>query len=319
MSGLADRQAERLFGWPAPSGTAPRPGDLCAFGAPSDVGNVVRRGAAHGPAAIRQASGDHAARPTGWDMGDVAHGVDLEPASYLGNVGAAARTIAARGLVPLMLGGDHSLTYAPVAALAETHELQLVWLDAHTDFSPWIEGRHHNHKQVLRRIAELPGVRGIVQLGYRGITIGDERALGRNARVVTSACARRMSADDLLACIPDDRPCYVSIDIDIVDPAFAPGTSTPVPGGLTPGAIGAFLRLLVGSRMIAGIDLTELNPVLDTDGQSAAIACDLLAEIVAAWPGQLALREARAAAIAPPSSPSYPAQEAVPPHAHPDL
>lgn len=283
-----------LFGWKDPRDTAARTGDLCVLGAPTDHGNVVSRGAAHGPAAIRRASARLASpRNGGWDIGDVDRSDAPDAQPYLDRIRATTRTVRTLGLVPLLLGGDHSITYAPVSALLEDQALCLIWLDAHTDFSPWTGQNHHNHKQVLRRISTLPGIRGIVQIGYRGITIGDERSLGEGSQVVTSARARRMRAHDLLAIVPDDVPCYLSIDIDVVDPAYAPGTSAPVPGGLTPDEVAAFLRLLACHREIAGIDLTEVNPVLDASGRSATVAAELIAVLVDRWAEQRALTAAR--------------------------
>jgi agmatinase len=283
-----------LFGWRDFGGAMPCPDDLCVFGAPSDEGNVVRRGAALGPAAIRRAASERVVESGGWDIGDISRSYGVDFSHYLEEIAATARALAGRGLVPLMLGGDHSLTFAPVAALLETRELYVVWLDAHTDFSIWNESNYHNHKQVLRRIATLSNLGGIVQIGYRGITTGDERSLGRGTQVVTSACAQRMSTHALLSLIPDDRPCYISIDIDVVDPFFAPGTSTPVPGGLKPEVVSAFLRLLTSHREIVGIDLTETNPVVDLGGRSVAVACELLAVFADAWPAQRKLREIKA-------------------------
>ena len=276
-----------LFRWQDPRHAAPRTGDLCALGAPTDHGNVVSRGAAHGPAAIRRASVQRAALPSeGWDIGDVDRSDSPDWQPYLHRIGDATRMVRRLGLVPLLLGGDHSVTYAPVSVILEEHDLCLIWLDAHTDFSPWSGQDHHNHKQVLRRISTLPGIRNIVQIGYRGITLGDERSLGKGSQVVTSAHVRRLSARELLAFVPSDLPCYVSIDIDVVDPACAPGTSAPVPGGLLPAQIAAFLALLARHRKIAGIDLTELNPLLDPGGGSAAVAAGLIAGLVDHWDGQ---------------------------------
>lgn len=287
MTGPTLMDGAALFRWNDPRGAAPRIGDLCALGAPTDHGNVVSRGAAHGPAAIRRASLQRHALPTqGWDIGDVDRSDAPDAQPYLERIRDATRMVRTLGLVPLLLGGDHSITYAPVSALLEEQNLCLLWLDAHTDFSPWSAPDHHNHKQVLRRISTLPGIRGIVQIGYRGITLGDERSLGKGSQVLTSARVRQLSARELLAFVPSEVPCYLSIDIDVVDPSYAPGTSAPVPGGLRPDQLAAFLRLLARHRKIAGIDLTELNPVLDASDASAAVAAGLIAELVDNWDDQ---------------------------------
>jgi len=289
MMGDNTRHLTGLFRWTDPRGMAPEAGGLCVLGAPTDHGNVVLRGAAQGPAAIRHASGAlDPPRNSGWDIGDIDRSDSPDPQPYMDRIGDATRLVRGLGLVPLLLGGDHSITYAPVSALSAERDLRVIWLDAHTDFSPWSEQSHHNHKQVLRRISTLPGVGGIVQIGYRGITIGDERRLGDGTRVVTSASARLMSGEDLVAIVPDDLPCYISIDIDVIDPVHAPGTSTPVPGGLSPEALAAFLRLLVRHREVVGIDLTEVNPILDS-GTTATVAAGLVAAVADHWDHQKSL------------------------------
>ncbi len=291
--GLADSPG--LFRWKDPRGAMPEPGALCVLGAPTDHGNVVLRGAAHGPTAIRRASARlDSPRTIGWDIGDVDRTDTPDPQHYMERLEDTTRLVVRHGLVPLLIGGDHSVTYAPVSALSADRAICIVWLDAHTDFSPWSEPSHHNHKQVLRRISTLAGIRAIVQIGYRGITIGDERRLGARSQVVTSARARQSNAEDLVAIIPDDLPCYLSIDIDVIDPAHAPGTSAPVPGGLAPDAVAAFLRLLVRHREIVGIDLTEVNPAQD-DGTTAAVAARLIAALADQWDAQKVIRNARAA------------------------
>lgn len=293
-----------LFGWPDPHGAAPEPGALCVIGAATDHGNVISRGAACGPAAIRRASLDLAAPgPGGVDMGDVDRSDSPDPEAFMDRIAAATDDLAAMGLCPLLLGGDHSITYAPVSMLQRSRDLCLIWFDAHTDFSVWSGQRFHNHKQVLRRISTLEGVSRIVQIGYRGITGGDERRLGAKSSVVTTACARTLDEPALLALVPSDLPCYISIDIDVVDPFRAPGTSAPVPDGLLPKQVEAMLRTLVRHREIVGADLVEVNPALDRGTATSAIAAQLLHAIAGDWGHQKALRAAkRSGAEAAPAS-----------------
>jgi agmatinase len=281
-----------LFGWPEQRQAPPEAGALCVIGAPSDHGNVISRGSARGPDAIRLASLDSASPAAqGLDLGDVDRSDSPDPETYMDRVAAAAYGLSERGLCPLLLGGDHSITYAPVSMLARSRDLCLVWFDAHTDFSPWSGRTFHNHKQVLRRIAELEGVSRIVQIGYRGITVGDERSLGANASVVTTARARLLDEPALLALVPAYLPCYVSIDIDVVDPFWAPGTSAPVPDGLLPRQVEALLRTLVRHREIVGADLVEVNPALDLGSTTSRVAAELLGAIVGEWGHQRALRQ----------------------------
>ena len=164
----------------------------------------------------------------------------------------------------------------------------VVWFDAHTDFSPWAEGEVHSHKQVLRRIDALPGVARLIQVGYRGLTAGDERHLGAKASVVTTDTARTLAAADLLALMSPDLPWYISIDIDVVDPFYAPGTSAPVPDGLEPSRVRELLAAIVGQRTLLGADVVEVNPRLDVGDMTSAIAATFLWTIAdgLAWPGR---------------------------------
>jgi agmatinase len=288
-----------LFGWPGRQPALPDAGALCVVGAPTDHGNVISRGAAHGPAAIRHASLSLAAPALeGVDIGDVDRSDAPDPEVLMDRIAAAAHGICERGLCPLILGGDHSITYAPVSMLQRSRDLCLIWFDAHTDFSPWSGTPFHNHKQVLRRISKLPGVSRIVQIGYRGITGGDERSLGAKSAVVTTACARDLDEQALLQLVPENLPCYISIDIDIVDPFCAPGTSAPVPDGLLPHQVKSMLQTLVRHREILGADLVEVNPVLDRQSATSLAAAGLIHAIAEEWSHQRALREAGKAGAA---------------------
>lgn len=284
MNGAIPRVS--LFDWPDRNRAPAEPGVLCVVGAPTDLGNPIARGAAKGPAAIRKASRLLAPpRVAGCDWGDVEGLANL--ARYLERLAETTKEIRDRGLCPLFLGGDHSISYAPVSVLQAAGDLCLVWIDAHTDFSPWPGTAFHDHKQVLRRLSKLHGVRRIVQIGYRGITVGDERSLCDRAVVVTSSRARGLTEADLLALVPKELPCYVSVDIDAVDPFLAPGTGAPVPDGLHPLHLRRILRTLVRNRRLAGLDVVEVNPALDVRASTSAIAAELIREAADHWNFQL--------------------------------
>lgn len=300
-----------LFGWPERRSALPEAGTWCVVGAPTDHGNVISRGAAHGPAAIRRASLNLAAPSLqGVDIGDIDRSDSPDPETFMDRLADATLGICERGLCPLILGGDHSITYAPVAMLQRSRDLCLLWFDAHTDFSPWSGQSFHNHKQVLRRISKLDGVSRIVQIGYRGITGGDERSLGAKSAVVTTARARMLDEQALLALVPRDLPCYISIDIDVVDPFSAPGTSAPVPDGLPPQQVKTMLQTLVRYREIVGADLVEVNPAFDREAATGLVAADLIHGMAEQWSHQQALREAnKAGALRGSSGPGDPAAQ----------
>lgn len=266
-----------LFGWPVHPGPGVRSGAACVIGVPADHGNGVSRGAARAPMAIRQAAAAFPRpRHAGLDLGDIPGCAASDLDTVLARLAGATERVMHRGMLPLIIGGDHSITYAPISVLQRRTDIGVVWFDAHTDFSPWSDGQVHSHKQVLRRIEALPGVARLVQVGYRGLTAGDERQLGDKASVVTSEVARTLDAAAVLALMPADLAWYVSIDIDVVDPFHAPGTSAPVPEGIEPTRLRELLAAIVAARTLLGADIVEVNPRLDIDDVTSRLAADLL-------------------------------------------
>jgi hypothetical protein len=112
---------------------------------------------------------------------------------------------------------------------------------------------------------------------------------------VTTACARELDEQALLALIPGDLPCYISIDIDVVDPLWAPGTSAPVPDGLLPQHVSNVLQILVRNREIIGADLVEVNPALDREGATSLVAAGLIRVLAGQWVHQRAMKRSREA------------------------
>ena len=251
------------------------------LGVPSDAGNGIASGARFGPAAIRRASLDLPGRNiAGVDHGDLEFIHDCDWADALVRTQSLIEAIATRGAIPVVLGGDHAISYAAVAALHRAGPLSVVWFDAHTDFCAWPGGDWHSHKQVLRRIAGLPHVERIVQIGHRGITYDDESTRSTRMRVTTAAEAAAMRADALLDQLPPGQPVYISVDIDAVDPRWAPGTGHPVPGGLDVETLGALARAIAAARVVIGLDAMEVNPLLDHRDMTSAAAASILAQIV---------------------------------------
>ncbi len=270
---------EGLFGWP------PEAGDDDLFqvlGVPSDVGNSFASGARFAPRAIRDASRD---RPVhgmkGSDRGDLACIGRIDWADAIDAIRIEVESIRAGGRVPILLGGDHAISYPAVAALAGEGPLCVVWFDAHTDMCEWREAAWHNHKQVLGRIARLPHVVRIVQIGHRGITYFDESGRSDKMTLFTAGVVESMDEAVLLASLPPDAPVYISVDIDVLDPRWAPGTGHPVPGGLSPASLMRLAGCIARARRVVGIDLMEVNPVLDQDDMTADAGARVLAHIVA--------------------------------------
>jgi agmatinase len=272
--------ATTLFGWPDIDSHGGTSGCIEVIGVPSDAGNSIASGARFGPESVRRASTGFAVACDGIDHGDIDSLETTDWVDAIDDVQRAVAEIAARGGLPLVLGGDHAISYSSVAALDQGERLNVVWFDAHTDLCEWRGGPWHNHKQVLRRIAGLPHVNRILQIGHRGITYFDESQRSEKMTLVTARRAIALDDATLLACLPAGTPVYISVDIDAVDPRAAPGTGHPVPGGLDPLLLMRLARCIAAQRNVVGLDLMEVNPLLDLNDMTSTVGAGILAAIV---------------------------------------
>jgi agmatinase len=254
------------------------------IGVPTDIQSSYLRGAARAPAAIRAAltaghsnmtseSGIELGTDVLWhDAGDLPL---TESPSDDAIITAAVEKAVADGVFPLLLGGDHAITDAIVAALAAAHgPLSILHIDAHPDLYDEFEGNRHSHACPFARIMEAGHARRLVQVGIR--TLNKHQ----------SEQARRFGVDIVemrdfsLERVPTlTGPCYVTIDLDGFDPAFAPGVSHPEPGGLTVREVLAVLERVQGP--LVGADIVELNPVRDVNNVTAVLCAKLVKELAA--------------------------------------
>jgi agmatinase/proclavaminate amidinohydrolase len=189
----------------------------------------------------------------------------------------------------LMLGGDHSLTLAGLRAVAQRHgPVAVVHLDAHSDTNPAFYGGEFHHGTPFRGHGideKLIDAAAMVQIGIRGHNPRPDSldyARGHGVRVMTAdefAETGVRGTADLIRERVGNRPVYVSVDIDVVDPAFAPGTGTPAPGGLTSREVLALLRC-VGDLRPVGFDVMEVSPPYDQSGITAVLATEIGAELL---------------------------------------
>lgn len=271
----------------------PAPGMVALFGAPFDGTVSYRGGARLGPARIREASyslEEYSLRLDASlddvpfvDAGDLdlPHG---SPARALDAVARTAADLAGRGAVPFMLGGEHLLTLAPVQALAARHpDLAVIQLDAHADLRDQWQGERLSHATVMRRVAEVVGPDSLFPLGIRSGS-AEEIAWGRDHTRWPQGGRSLAEQARAAALAVGRRPVYVTIDIDVLDPAEAPGTGTPEPGGVSFNELLAALDELRGLR-IAGCDLVEVAPPLDPSGRTEVTAAAVCRHVLLAWFG----------------------------------
>jgi agmatinase len=278
---------------PAPSGN-----DVVVIGAPYDGGTSYRPGARFGPRAIRTESG--LIHGTGIDRGPGtfsliscvdAGDIDLTPYDMNTAMETAQRHLAQLledNAAFLMLGGDHSLTLASLRAVAERHgPVAVVHLDAHSDTNPGIHsGRYHHGTPFRHGIDEkLIEPSAMLQIGIRGHNPEPgslDYARGHGVRIITADEFTDLGVPGTARLIRDrvgSHPVYVSVDIDVVDPAFAPGTGTPAPGGPTSREVLALLRC-VGDLHPVGFDVMEVSPPYDHSGITAILATEIGAELL---------------------------------------
>ncbi|MGK5641263.1 agmatinase [Streptomyces sp. URMC 126] len=276
----------------------PRGYDVVVIGAPYDGGTSYRPGARFGPRAIRGESGlihgvgiDRG--PGTFDLIDCvdAGDMDLTPFDMNIAIDTAGRHLAEllkTNAAFLMLGGDHSLTVAALRAVAERHgPLAVVHLDAHSDTNPAFYGGRYHHGTPFRHAIDekLVDPEAMVQIGIRGHNPKPDSldyARGHGVRVVTADEFAELGVGgtaDLIRERVGGRPVYVSVDVDVVDPAFAPGTGTPAPGGLSSREVLALLRC-VGDLRPVGFDVMEVSPLYDHGGITAVLATEIGAELL---------------------------------------
>lgn len=254
------------------------------IGLPTDSRSSFLRGAAAAPPAIRSAlMSDHSnlAAERGLEIGyDIAlddYGdIELEEAAGdVGRIRDCAANAARDGATPIFIGGDHFVTYPAVAGLASVHgPLNILHFDAHPDLYDDFEGNPLSHASPFARIMESGHARRLVQVGIR--------SLNRHCREQAQRFGVEIvpMADFESAAVPiPDPPLYVSIDLDALDPAFAPGVSHHEPGGLSVRDILAVLHRIPGR--IIGADVVEYNPARDVNGVTAVVAAKLVKELAA--------------------------------------
>ncbi len=258
---------------------------IALLGVPYDADSSYRRGTAQGPAAIRA----EIQRVRQFSSMRTEGGVDLDRSGQLmdaGDVGVttpeetrqamagSVGNLLHEGHRVLVLGGDHSITYPILRAVHHAlGRVDVLHFDAHPDLYPEYDGNRFSHACPFARSLEDGLIGRLVQIGIRSMnpTLRDlvDRYHVEQFPMWDWSTPPRLSFE---------RPVYISLDLDALDPAFAPGVSHPEPGGLSVRDVITTLQRMEG-RVVAG-DLVEYNPSADTEGRTAVVAVKLLKEML---------------------------------------
>lgn len=268
--------------------------DVVILGAPFDMGTTNRPGARFGPRAIRAASNlgrsihhmELGVQPLrvlrAFDYGDAAVLPNNVEASHEA-IRQKVQEVAELGAVPVVLGGDHSITLPSVTAIANVlgkGNVGVIHFDAHADTAPDEWGALLGHGTPIRRLIEsgaVPG-RNFVQVGLHGYWPPPEvvdwmRQQGLRWHLMAEIDARGFDAvldDAINQALEGPDSIYISVDVDVLDPAYAPGTGTPEPGGLTSRELLRAIRQIVSRVHLVGLDVVEVAPVYDGPGAITA-------------------------------------------------
>jgi agmatinase len=260
------------------------------FGAPFDSTATFRPGARFAPSAIRNESiGIETYSPyQGLDLEDfkIFDAGDLElplgsAARAVDDIESFSKRISADGKMPCMIGGEHLVTLGAVRALSsEYKDIRVVHFDAHADMRDDYMGEKLSHATVMRRVWDLLGDGKIYQFGIRS---GSRDELDWSKEHVEREFFSVIKLKEAIEEI-GRSPVYVTVDLDVLDPAQFPGTGTPEAGGISFGELLDSLLSMKGMD-VKGFDVCELSPHYDHSGASTALSCKILREMLIAFAG----------------------------------
>ena len=282
---------EGLRPWAGLAGDAQEPADVVVAGIPYDGSAVYRKGAAIAPRAIRQLS---ALMPPVTEDGRVMKGLrvrdigDLDPGPQI-ETGWLTVADKLAGVPPesflTVLGGDHCTAIATLSAQMRRHPgFHVLWMDAHPDLCDFSRGGHWTCGCALRRALEASGIEParVVIVGGRdfdpeeldfvannGVTLVTAAELTRDAGAAARKVAGRLSG----------KKVHISFDIDVLDPAFAPGTEVPSAGGLSTRQALEFLKSATAGADLVGLDVVEVSPPIDTQDITSLAALKVIFEV----------------------------------------
>ncbi|MCC4798108.1 agmatinase [Enterovibrio norvegicus] len=268
--------------------------DVVVLGMPYDMATTGRSGARLGPDAVRRASVNLAWEghryPWPFDLRERCNIVDAgdlifacgDSEDFCNTAASAASKILASGKTLLSLGGDHFITLPLLRAHHDKHGVMaLIHFDAHTD--TYSQGSRYDHGTMFYHAPKegLIDANKSVQIGIRT----DYEKDGHGFNVICAEAANDMTPDDIaihIKAIVGDMPVYITFDIDCLDPAHAPGTGTPVVGGITSDKALRILRGLLGINLV-GMDVVEVSPPFDNSEITALAGATIATELLHLW------------------------------------
>ena len=250
------------------------------IGIPYDASSSFLRGSAAAPPLIRAALRSPAGNSfteRGADLSQLADAGDLriaeEPATARVQIEQGVAAVIANGFAPVALGGDHSITYPIMRAVAKQHRaITILHVDAHGDLYDDFEGDRFSHACPFARIMEEGLCERLVQVGIRTLTPHQRDQITRFGVETIEMQHFTGGARPSIT-----GPVYLTIDLDGIDPAFAPGVSHREPGGLSVREVLSLIHALEGP--IVGADIVEFNPSQDLGGVTASVAAKITREI----------------------------------------
>ena len=258
------------------------------FGVPYDKTSSFRLGASKAPDEMRQAGWNFETfnLKTGFDLRDAKfHDYgnldvkDVPPKEMVQKVKELTSKIVSKNKIPIALGGEHSITSGIIQALPR--DISVVSLDAHLDFREIYENESYNHACVTRRIADHIGIKNVAVLGIRSAEKEEfEEAKKQELFFIDAFEIKKVGIKkslDKTKSYLKNKKIYLSLDIDVVDPSFAPGTSTPEPFGLEPSDVIECIEFF--SSNLIGFDIVEVCPSYDM-GQTALLATKIVRYVI---------------------------------------
>ena len=279
--------------------------DVAIVGAPMDDLVSDRPGARLAPRAIRAASSppgphletkiDAFAALRIVDFGD-APVIPADPGTSHAAIEATVGQVLAAGALPVVLGGDHSITEPSVRACAATHgPVGMVHFDTHTDTGSEVFGVERSHGTFIRRLVDAGHIdaRRYAQIGLRGYWPGEAEFGWQAERGITSLFmhdVRDVGIREVVRLVTEavgPGPTYLTVDVDVLDPAFIPGTGTPEPGGMTAVDLLLAVRTVAAALDLVGADVVEVIPTsVGTNDYSALIAERIVREVLTGIAGR---------------------------------